>query len=110
MKRSYKQNSIDSLQAMSAPIWKKVAKELSRPTRNLATVSVGKLEKYSKEGFTVVVPGKLVSNGAVTQKLSVAAFGCSDAAKMKIEAAGGKVVPLMSFAEKSDGKKVVLVK
>lgn len=68
--------------------WKVISEELSRPTRIRREVSVGNIDKYSKVNETVIVPGKVLSNGELTHKVTVAAFNFSKQAKEKINASG----------------------
>lgn len=69
-------------------LWKVVAGELSRPTRNRREVSVGNIDRHSKANETVIIPGKVLANGELTHKATVAAFSFSKQAKEKINASG----------------------
>ncbi|MFH0817194.1 MAG: 50S ribosomal protein L18e, partial [Candidatus Micrarchaeota archaeon] len=40
-----------------APIWADMARRLSRPRRNIASVNVRKIDRYTKEGDTAIIPG-----------------------------------------------------
>jgi large subunit ribosomal protein L18e len=71
-------------------IWKKVARELEKPTRRRPAVNVSKLEEYVNSGETVLVPGKVLGAGHLSKKLEVAAFSFSGSAKALIEKSGGK--------------------
>ena len=44
-----------------APIWKDIAERLEKPRRNYATVNISKINRYTKENDTVLVPGKVLS-------------------------------------------------
>ena len=110
MKGAYLQTIIEKVGASDAKVWQRVASELRKPTRNRRTVSVSKLEKYAKDGFTLVVPGKVLSTGTISKKVNVAALQFSDAAADKITKAGGKVMSLEDAAKaQADGKKVMLI-
>lgn len=69
-------------------LWKAVATDLSRPTRNRREISVGKISKCSRANETVVVPGKVLSGGEITHKVTVAALNFSKQAREKINASG----------------------
>ena len=40
-------------------IWNKIASDLQRPTRNRRIVNLSKINRYSKENETIIVPGKV---------------------------------------------------
>tara|TARA_Y100000310_G_scaffold345827_1_gene470699 strand:- start:8275 stop:8616 length:342 start_codon:yes stop_codon:yes gene_type:complete len=69
-------------------LWKRIATELEKPTRHMCSVNIMKLDKHLREGETAIVPGKVLSLGALSKKTTVAAFSFSDAAKEKINKNG----------------------
>ncbi len=89
-----------------AQIWETAARLLSRPTRNRVEVNLHKLAKCTG---TVLVPGKVLSNGNGT-KASVAAFTFSGKASEKISQAGGKTMSIRQLVEANPtGKNVALI-
>lgn len=72
----------------NALIWRLVADELSRPTRKRREVNVGSIDLVSEENDTVLVPGKVLSAGELTKKVTVAAWKFSGKAKEKISKKG----------------------
>ncbi|NPA86977.1 MAG: 50S ribosomal protein L18e [Candidatus Diapherotrites archaeon] len=93
-----------------APIWKRVAELLSRSTRRRIEVNVGKIDRVSKEGDVVVVPGKVLGAGTIGKKVTVAAWRFTPAAKQKIEAAGGKAISIYELLRQNPkGSGVVIV-
>jgi large subunit ribosomal protein L18e len=86
-------------------VFKAVAQKLSAPASQRSEVNVGHLEKHAKEGETVVVPGKLLGDGKITKKVTVAAFRASESAKVKIEKAGGKYMTLQEYLSKNPKEK-----
>lgn len=66
-----------------------VAKLLSISRRRRAEVNVSKISRVSKKGGAVVVPGKVLSTGAIEHPVDVVALSFSPGAKKKITAAGG---------------------
>lgn len=110
-KTEYLKELTSKVKATKAKIWIRVAKELSKPTRNQTEVSLGKLDSMAKDGFCLVVPGKILGTGSLSKKVDVATYQISDSARAKIIAAGGKVLNLEEAAKSyKDGKKLVLVK
>lgn len=67
-----------------AKIWDKIADDLAKPTRNRYVVNLSKIERFSKEGDTVIVPGKVLGDGNLNHSLNIAAFKFSDSAKAKL--------------------------
>jgi len=65
-------------------IWKRVAKELERPTRKQREVNIWKINKVTKDNDTIIVPGKVLGEGELDHKVSVAAYQFSEGAKAKI--------------------------
>ncbi|WP_457549028.1 50S ribosomal protein L18e [Archaeoglobus sp.] len=80
-------------------IWKDIAERLARPKRLYAEVNVSKIERYAKEGETILVPGKVLGGGRITKAVTVAALSFSDSAKRKIESAGGKCITIPQLIE-----------
>ena len=85
----------------NAPIWRRVAEELARPTRKRREVNVGEIEKHARDGDVVVVPGKVLGRGRITKKVTVVAWSFSASAARKIEEAGGKALWILDYVEKN---------
>ena len=66
-----------------APIWKRAAEELEKSTRNRREISLGKIGKFAKAGETIMVPGKILSDGDLEKKVTLAAWRFSAKAKEK---------------------------
>ena len=62
----------------------RIMHDLQKPTRR-RIVNVYKIEKYARDGETIVVPGKVLSLGDLTKKVEVVALDFSDEARKKIE-------------------------
>jgi len=87
--------------------WKRVAKDLSKSTRQRRVVNLYKINKYAKDGETIVVPGKVLSIGEINKKVHVAAYQFSTQAKAKIESMQGSAITIKELLQKNpDGKKV----
>ncbi len=95
--------TIDNLKAMTrendAAIWRDIALRLEKSKKNWAEANLSKLERYAKEGETVVVPGKVLAAGSISKKITVAAYSFSGAAAKAIAAAGGKTLTLEELAK-----------
>lgn len=91
-------------------VWKRIAQELGKPTRRRRVVNVSKIEKYAKDGETVIVPGKVLGSGSVSRKLSVAAYAFSEQAKAKILDSKGAVMSIDELTQKNpNGKKLRII-
>ena len=73
---SLKKHSLDQ----KTNFWKRIALELERPTRQHRVVNLSKIEKHAQENDVVVVPGKLLSGGELTKKVTIIAYMYSDKA------------------------------
>ncbi|MEE9237415.1 MAG: 50S ribosomal protein L18e [Thermoplasmata archaeon] len=93
-----------------APIWRDLAKRLSRASSRWAEVNLSRLERYSAKGDILVVPGKLLGSGQISKPIKVAAFRTSKTAREKVEAAGGEVLEfrqLMREYPKGSGVRIM---
>ena len=67
-----------------ASIWKKMAEELQKPTRQRRIVNIIRINKHTKPNETIIVPGKVLGTGSMDHKVKVAAWQFSDSAKQKV--------------------------
>jgi large subunit ribosomal protein L18e len=96
--------------AHDAPIWGSVADRLERPRHQLTPVNVAHLERLTDADEWVVVPGKVLADGAITKPITVAAAAYSAEARTKIHAAGGKALTIPEILHaKPDGAGVRLL-
>ena len=91
----------------SLSLWKRVAIDLEKPTRQRRVVNLSSINRHTKENEIIVVPGKVLGSGTLNHKLTISAFQFSDGAKEKIEKAGAKIIPLLELSKASpSGKKI----
>jgi len=64
--------------------WKDIAGILSGPRRNKICINLEEINKNSKAGETIVVPGKVLSQGEIDKKIKVVALNFSEKAKEKL--------------------------
>ena len=76
------------------PFWKRMYKELSRPTRQRRAVNLSRINRHTKSGDTVVLPGKVLSAGELHHAVTVAAWQFSKQASEKIKKAKGKAISI----------------
>ena len=72
--------------------WKKVAIDLEKPSRKRRIVNLTKLNKYAGNDVTLLVPGKVLGDGTLTQKVNIVAFTFSQSALDKIKESGSKAL------------------
>ncbi|HLC60581.1 MAG TPA: 50S ribosomal protein L18e [Candidatus Nanoarchaeia archaeon] len=92
-----------------AEIWRRVANDLERPTRQRRVVNLSSISRYTKENEIIVVPGKVLGSGDLQHKLTISAFQFSDGAKEKIEKAGSKIVPLLELSKDNPSGKGIRI-
>ncbi|MFH1071910.1 MAG: 50S ribosomal protein L18e [Nanoarchaeota archaeon] len=69
-------------------LWKRIASDLEKSTRNRRVVNVYKIDQHAAENETVIVPGKVLGVGELSKKVSVAAYTFSEEAFRKIQQKG----------------------
>ncbi len=84
-----------------ARIRRAVADELERPRRNMRAVNVSRINRYTKPGDVVVVPGKVLGMGTLDHPVTVAAFKFSKRAKEIIEKAGGEAITIKELIRRN---------
>ena len=106
---------IDDLKAKErengAAIWRDIALRLEAPSRVWAEANLSKLQKYAKDGETIIIAGKVHAAGSISKKITVAAYAFSAAAKEAIVAAGGKAITISELvAENPKGSNVRIMR
>ena len=90
-----------------ANIWKDIALRLEKPLNNWPVVNLDKISKYTNEKETALIPGKVLSDGELTKKISIAALSFSEKAQDKIKKAGGKHMTIEELMKNNpDGKEI----
>jgi large subunit ribosomal protein L18e len=93
-----------------AELWLAISESLSSSKRSRVAVNVSRLNRYTKDGETVVVPGKVLGAGKADHPLTVAAFSFSSVAKSKIQDSKGKCLSIRDLMKKNPtGKNVRLM-
>ena len=89
---------IVGLERKKNPIWRVLAKELKAGARRRVSVNLWKIDEKTKENDVVVVPGKVLGDGNLEHKVTVAALSFSSAAKEKL---GSNVISIKELIEKN---------
>ena len=94
----------------SSRFWKRIADEIKRPSRQRREVNLYTIEQNASDNETIIVPGKVLSMGNLTKKVTVAALNFSHEAERKIIDAKGKTLSIQElFRQNPDGKKIKIL-
>lgn len=97
-------------QESQTKIWRSLAACLTASKRSRVTVNLSRLNRYTKNGETVVVPGKVLGAGKPNHSLTVAAFSFSDTARSKIQNVKGTCLSIRDLMRKNPtGKNVKIM-
>jgi large subunit ribosomal protein L18e len=103
--RTLKRTSIEQ----QAAVWKRVAEDLERSARQRRIVNVFKIDAHCQDGDVIIVPGKVLGEGDLTKKVTVAAFAFSEEAKSKIGKAGKAITILELLKSNPKGQRVKIL-
>ena len=94
-----------------APIWIDVAKYLGKSQPQRTSVNLSKINRYTQENDTIIVPGKILGTRKLDHPVTIAAFNTSEKAKEKIKAAKAKYVTIQELIGKNPkGTKVKIIR
>ena len=99
-------NIIFFLRKQKSPFWIKIAGIISKPKRKFVDVNLSKISRYTSDGDTVIVPGKVLGDGELTHKITLAAVSASQEAKRK-----AKIISIEEIVKKNpkgDGLKIIM--
>ena len=65
--------------------WLEVAGILSGPRRKRIDINLNEIDQEAKNGETIIIPGKVLSQGEINKKIKVVALGFSESAKIKLK-------------------------
>lgn len=88
-------------------LWKRIASDLEKPTRKRRSANIFKINKFTREGETAIIPGKVLSMGDLNKNILIAAYQFSEAAKEKLK---NKAITIEELLQKNPkGKKVRII-
>lgn len=67
--------------------WMDVARIISGTRRNRISVNLDKIDEEAEDGETVLIPGKILSQGDINKKIKIIALAFSEAAREKLSKA-----------------------
>ena len=93
-----------------AKIWKRVAVDLEKPTRQKRVVNISRINRCAKDGETIIVPGKVLGSGILDHKVDVVAWDFSKGAIEKIRQAKGSCISIPDMLSKNPkGQKMRII-
>ncbi len=98
---------INKLSKDKKALWKRVAKDLSKPTRSRRVVNLKRINRHSKSGETIIVPGKVLGIGSLKHKLTISAWSFSNNALKKIKESGSKAISIKELYEKKGSGRII---
>lgn len=95
---------------MKGKFWKRIASDLNKPRRIRRAVNLSRINRYSKDGETIIVPGKILSSGVLEHKINLCAWAVSKTAEEKIKKSGSKIIKIENLLkENPKGKGVKII-
>jgi large subunit ribosomal protein L18e len=101
---------VSILKAKKNEKWLGIASLLASPRRNKISINLDEINKNSKEGDTIIVPGKILSSGEISKKIRIAALAYSKEAEKKLKERKCEIVSLVEEIKKNpkmQGVKVI---
>jgi large subunit ribosomal protein L18e len=103
-----------ALKKTQSNAWEAIAEIIEKPRRRRVEINLDRLNKIAakNQGKILVVPGKVLSQGEITEKTTIVSETVSEEARKKISAKA-QYISLKEFAEKAEKTKpseVIIVK
>lgn len=80
-------------------LWQAVASKLNLSRRSRSEVNLHKINKHTRKGDIIVVPGKVLGDGTIEHQVDIAAYRFTQNAVKKIADAGGKTLKIIELAQ-----------
>jgi large subunit ribosomal protein L18e len=81
--------------------WNEVASVLSTPRRKRINLNLEEINKNSKIGESIIIPGKVLSEGDIDKKIKIIALSFSSKAKEKLIEAKCEVLSILEEIKKN---------
>lgn len=94
----------------SVPMFKRLAYDLEMSTRQRRIVNISRLNRNTKDGEVIVVPGKVLGDGILDHSLKIYAFSYSEGALASIKKAKSDALEMEDLLkENTKGKKIRII-
>jgi len=87
-------------EARKSRFWRRVVEEAERSRRRRRVVNLYKLNRLTRAGDVVYVPGKVLGAGSIDHPITISAFGFSKTAYEKLLKSGSTILTTREFAER----------
>ena len=88
----------------------RVAQDINRSRRIAREVNLSRINRYTKEGETIIVPGKVLGGGELDHKITISALKFSESALSKLKKNGSTIIPLNDIIKDPlTGKRVRII-
>jgi len=84
-----------------APIWGAIAEKLAKPTRKRINVNISDIERNTKDGDTIIVPGIVLASGNLSKSINIAAWKFSNSAIKKIKDSKSKMLTIEELVKQN---------
>ncbi|MHA1734721.1 MAG: 50S ribosomal protein L18e [Promethearchaeota archaeon] len=90
------------------PVYQVISKNLMKPRRtHRVEANLHRIDKKTKEGDTIIVPGKVLGQGEISHKITIAALSASESALKKLQGAKCEYIKIETLVERNpEGKGV----
>ena len=95
------------ISAKKCRAWFRVAEILSGPKKNRVEMNLGNINTKTKQDETVLIAGKVLSQGEITKKIKVVALSFSEKAKEKLLKSGCEISSIIEEIKKNPEAKGV---
>ena len=91
-------------------LWLAIADQINKSKRSRRAINLNRINRFSKDGETVVVPGKVLGVGALDHPVTIGALSFSAEATRKILESGGSCCTLPElFALKQSDSDIKII-
>jgi len=81
--------------------WLTIANILASSTRKQSKVNLSRIDKETKAGDTIIIPGKVLSSGSISKKLRICALSISQSALEKLKETKSESVSIIEEIQKN---------
>ena len=92
-----------------APIWSRLAELAIKPSTSKRVVNLTRINKITKDGDVLFVPGKVLGTGNLSHKITLSTFSISVTAANKVIKSGGNIMAYSDMIKKFPTGKGVII-
>ena len=92
-----------------APIWSRLAELAIKPSTSKRVVNLTRINKITKDGDVLFVPGKVLGTGNLSHKITLGSFSISVSAANKVIKSGGNIMAYSDMIKKFPTGKGVII-